>query len=125
MMTKRMSSQLLNELNFFTEKLEVLKRSDEDSQFIVFMSELLERNIEKIQNKLINEAGDLKLNNKFMFLTTGKSLKLPEEKNEEQEYLDAETLKMMTIQPDNPFYVTGVTGIQGYGLNVTGTQGFF
>lgn len=105
-MTKRMSNQLLNELNFFAERLEVLKRSDEDSQFIEFMSELLEENIEKIQNKLINESGDLKLNNKFMFLTTGKSLKLPEEKND----LDTETLKMTTIQPDT-YTVQGVTGI--------------
>lgn len=70
-MTKRMSSALLNELNFFTEKLEVLKQSDEDKQFIAFMSEILERNIEKIREKLSTE--DLKLNNKFMFLTTGKS----------------------------------------------------
>lgn len=70
-MTKGMSSALLNELNFFTEKLEVLKQSDEDKQFIAFMSEILERNIEKIREKLSTE--DLKLNNKFMFLTTGKS----------------------------------------------------
>lgn len=110
-MTKRMSSALLNELSFFTEKLEILKQSDEDKQFIVFMSEILEKNIEIIQEKLTIE--DSKLNNKFMFLTTGKSLKLPEVKNEEQERFDAETLKMMTIQP-NSFPVTGVTGFQGY-----------
>lgn len=103
-MTKKMTNCLLNELDFFTKKLEVLKQSDEDKQFIAFMSEILERNIEKIREKLSTE--DLKLNNKFMFLTTGKSLKIPVKEISEEELAE---IAKITIQP----HFNGYSGFQG------------